>query len=268
MMFYYGKELYSPFLYHHGILGQKWGIRRFQNKDGSLTAEGYKRYANKSLKKAKTANLDKWGTDEDHNVLYISGYSGSGKSTLALNMSRPRDKVIHLDGYSESEASGQDSIRNREFNKYLDKHVKNWREMSNATNSGENGTMKRYADEYWDIVNNFHKAINDYGKSEFKKGNRVVVEGIQIADNWLVNDKKYYVDKPIIVMGTNAITSMKRAFERDDRGNLIKGLKNLDSAKEYINWYSEMSKNMGELSNIAQAKRGESWVKEYLKRNK
>lgn len=31
-------------LYHHGILGQKWGIRRFQNLDGSLTAEGRKRY--------------------------------------------------------------------------------------------------------------------------------------------------------------------------------------------------------------------------------
>lgn len=27
-------------LYHHGILGQKWGVRRYQNKDGSLTAEG------------------------------------------------------------------------------------------------------------------------------------------------------------------------------------------------------------------------------------
>lgn len=32
-------------LYHHGIKGQKWGIRRFQNKDGSLTPEGEKRYA-------------------------------------------------------------------------------------------------------------------------------------------------------------------------------------------------------------------------------
>lgn len=31
-------------LAHHGILGQKWGIRRFQNRDGSLTAEGAKRY--------------------------------------------------------------------------------------------------------------------------------------------------------------------------------------------------------------------------------
>ena len=30
-------------LYHHGILGQKWGIRRFQNSDGSYTAEGKRR---------------------------------------------------------------------------------------------------------------------------------------------------------------------------------------------------------------------------------
>lgn len=32
-------------LRHHGIKGQKWGVRRYQNKDGSLTAEGRKKYA-------------------------------------------------------------------------------------------------------------------------------------------------------------------------------------------------------------------------------
>jgi len=32
------------YLIHHGIKGQKWGIRRFQNEDGSLTAEGRARY--------------------------------------------------------------------------------------------------------------------------------------------------------------------------------------------------------------------------------
>lgn len=31
-------------LQHHGIMGQKWGIRRYQNADGSLTKEGQKRY--------------------------------------------------------------------------------------------------------------------------------------------------------------------------------------------------------------------------------
>lgn len=31
-------------LYHHGIKGQRWGIRRFQNEDGSLMSAGRKRY--------------------------------------------------------------------------------------------------------------------------------------------------------------------------------------------------------------------------------
>lgn len=31
-------------LYHHGIKGQKWGIRRYQNLDGTLTEEGKRRY--------------------------------------------------------------------------------------------------------------------------------------------------------------------------------------------------------------------------------
>ena len=32
------------YLEHHGILGMKWGVRRFQRKDGSLTPAGKKRY--------------------------------------------------------------------------------------------------------------------------------------------------------------------------------------------------------------------------------
>lgn len=37
-------KYYSDELYHHGIQGQKWGIRRYQNPDGSLTPAGRMRY--------------------------------------------------------------------------------------------------------------------------------------------------------------------------------------------------------------------------------
>lgn len=34
----------NDFLMHHGILGQKWGVRRYQNEDGSYTQAGLERY--------------------------------------------------------------------------------------------------------------------------------------------------------------------------------------------------------------------------------
>ena len=53
-------------LCHHGIRGMKWGVRRYQNKDGSLTPAGKKRadrdMADLSNKKKKNyeAKPDKW----------------------------------------------------------------------------------------------------------------------------------------------------------------------------------------------------------------
>jgi hypothetical protein len=41
---------------HFGILGMKWGVRRYQNKDGSLTAAGKKRYSDEELNEIKKAS--------------------------------------------------------------------------------------------------------------------------------------------------------------------------------------------------------------------
>ena len=48
---------YEDFLAHYGIKGQKWGLRRFQNEDGSLTEEGLARYQRASEAQNKPAGL-------------------------------------------------------------------------------------------------------------------------------------------------------------------------------------------------------------------
>jgi hypothetical protein len=51
MSYYYYVGRSPDYLEHHGILGMKWGVRRFQNKDGSLTPEGRARYGDILTKK-------------------------------------------------------------------------------------------------------------------------------------------------------------------------------------------------------------------------
>lgn len=56
-------------LYHHGILGQKWGVRRYQNPDGSLTEAGRRHLEKKDAKWAK----------KNYNKLYKQAFNSSKK---------------------------------------------------------------------------------------------------------------------------------------------------------------------------------------------
>lgn len=70
-------------LMHHGILGMKWGVRRYQNKDGSLTSAGKRR--------VQTGEI---GKSSDTAVSSTASYKRSVKE---MSDSELRDKISRME---------------------------------------------------------------------------------------------------------------------------------------------------------------------------
>jgi hypothetical protein len=123
----------EDYLMHSGVQGMKWGVRRYQNKDGSLTPEGRKRYgytgeryakkvqANRELgmKKDLAEQLAYKSTNRNSKIMqgiraWIAGSSaikafatagaasalGFGAGTIALSIAAPAVTAAALTGYS------------------------------------------------------------------------------------------------------------------------------------------------------------------------
>lgn len=83
-------------LQHHGIPGMKWGVRRYQNKDGSLTFAG-KRRTHKGLKDARRL-AEIHAKTEDFTRLLSSGWNGKSQILVPKDVkksyNRQLDKLI------------------------------------------------------------------------------------------------------------------------------------------------------------------------------
>lgn len=104
-------------LYHHGIKGMKWGVRRYQNKDGSLTPEGQKRYdrdvrENNAKKKDNRAIIEgpdpkRWAKEDlDRSKQIVDASADLVKGLARINQNateKPASPKLNLSQMSDKE---------------------------------------------------------------------------------------------------------------------------------------------------------------------
>lgn len=132
-------------LMHHGILGMRWGVRRYQNEDGTLTAKGKARYA----KVESSKRLQKSETKKARKTLNMHA---KNDPRYARTYSKKSNK---LRGKAERYMEGSDK-----YNKYMEKADKN----------------ARRAEEYVKNATNALEKIRDIDSGKLKAGRDFIVQ--------------------------------------------------------------------------------------------
>lgn len=158
-------------LYHHGVKGQKWGVRRYQNPDGSLTALGKKKI------KVREDYIDKNGKLTEY-----------GKQTHQVYDSKTKRyrNAKSIEDFVESERAN-DRAALKEVTKNYEWHKKN------RSQYDDRDIYDLATAEYKDTIKRLNSRINESMSQSVK---RVTAE-LRESDRRKVNDavKQYYDHK-------------------------------------------------------------------------
>lgn len=157
---------------HHGVKGQKWGVRRWQNSDGSLTPEGYIHYYGKNKKEAGSYYSDE--AQKDYNKRRSEYTKDASKAYFEERKNAPIDEKTGL-GLITKKMSDEETIKriNPEYAQFLPGHTMNCFKCSTAYDMRKRG---------YDVAAG--KSYSGYNLGEITR----FYKGAKLEEDWHVDD--------------------------------------------------------------------------------
>lgn len=223
------------YLVHHGILGMKWGVRRFQNKDGSLTAAGRSHYGYgpAEQKKAYKEIREEHKRASSREQLYKNYLSDDTNKQFKAVIEKHVNNVV-----SDEDKKELSDLMNKMYNssKNLRGEFEESKYYEQATKEAYNETLKWYKKNNPDFLDEVYK---EHGKNvdlTMIHGFRKTYEGYE--DEILSKYEEQWRKSP-------------------------EGKKSIESSKLWNTYYKEYESKCKEITNNILGKYGNDTISKY-----
>lgn len=202
------------YLAHHGIKGQKWGVRRFENEDGTLTAAGKKRYqAQESY--VKSYNKYKEAKKFKRSDFKLGGMSNRNARIRTAEAEKDVKKAEYLYSKAKTDKGGE-RARNRQIAKAY-KSAGAIGILSNKADTAFGGSYRQKLSK--NIEKNYGK---EYAEKQIKKAKNMAVASIAATTAYYVG--KMYLKNGgaeqigrLLGKGANAYRDKRMGIIPDDK---------------------------------------------------